>query len=612
MKSSAEPTFFGPEDRRLFGWLHRPVSGASSSRVGVVICNPFGYEAVCAHRTIRHLSEHLARDGFPVLRFDYDGTGDSVGTEFDADRVPAWLRSADDAAEFLCASTGATHICFAGLRLGAMIAIHIASTRANAVAALMIAPSHSMKTYLRELRAFEMAIPRDLDARKELGTADDGCDEYAGFLMSAQTRDALVQLDHDEVGRGKSVLLLDRNDVPSTTKLRAKLEEAGANVECGTFDDYAQMMQVNYPSSLPESIALHTSTWLRGVESKIESAMQGATVASTPPSSGSILLKAGDRTNSGQVLIKESAICFGSHNELFGVIAEPHDVPASGTGILLINAGAVHHIGPNRLYVEMARRWAASGHTVLRFDLSGIGDSNPRDGYPFGMIYGPNAIADIELALRELQSRKLSSYVATGVCSGAYHALKMALRLPITCVIPINPLIFFWKEGISLEVGDFRVLSETTRYKRSALRAESWRKLVTGKVEIRKIIGDLNRRARLAIRSKWRDVARTLRLALANDLGRELCTIAKAGTKVHFIFSAGDPGRELLRIEGGSVLPRLLKTGQLEVSLIEGADHTFTERSTRAQLANRLSSIISGIPSGPASSTYADVDTWQN
>ena len=45
--------------------------------------------------------------------------------------------------------------------------------------------------------------------------------------------------------------------------------------------------------------------------------------------------------------------------------------------VVLLNAGIIHRIGPNRLYVQLARRLASRGHAVLRFDLAGIGDSEP-------------------------------------------------------------------------------------------------------------------------------------------------------------------------------------------------------------------------------------------
>ena len=59
---------------------------------------------------------------------------------------------------------------------------------------------------------------------------------------------------------------------------------------------------------------------------------------------------------------------------LFGILAEPVDGPRPPLAAIFLNAGAVRRIGPNRLWVEAARRAAAEGLPTLRVDLEGIGD----------------------------------------------------------------------------------------------------------------------------------------------------------------------------------------------------------------------------------------------
>ena len=70
-----------------FGW-HHPARSAARD-MGLVLCRPFGYEAICTYRSYTVLAEMLANDGFDVIRFDYQGTGDSAGSDTDPDRVPA-------------------------------------------------------------------------------------------------------------------------------------------------------------------------------------------------------------------------------------------------------------------------------------------------------------------------------------------------------------------------------------------------------------------------------------------------------------------------------------------------------------------------------------------
>ena len=84
--------WFGPDDERTFGWLHRPTDADAAG--AVLLCPPLGYEYICAYRVYRLLAERLADEGFVVLRFDYHGTGDATGDSRDPDRVGAYVRTA--------------------------------------------------------------------------------------------------------------------------------------------------------------------------------------------------------------------------------------------------------------------------------------------------------------------------------------------------------------------------------------------------------------------------------------------------------------------------------------------------------------------------------------
>jgi alpha/beta superfamily hydrolase len=100
--------------------------------------------------------------------------------------------------------------------------------------------------------------------------------------------------------------------------------------------------------------------------------------------------------------MKETAIRFGKFDTLIGVITEP-DTPAQDNRpiIILSNAGLIHRIGPNRIYVKLARLLAEDGYCVLRFDLSGVGDSLPSAD--------PHKIAGTVVKLKACQTQ--SSYV---------------------------------------------------------------------------------------------------------------------------------------------------------------------------------------------------------
>src|ERR1019366_4291869 len=52
---------------------------AEHSGTGVVLCPPFGVDEICAHRSLRAWAGALVHAGYPALRFDFPGTGDSGG-----------------------------------------------------------------------------------------------------------------------------------------------------------------------------------------------------------------------------------------------------------------------------------------------------------------------------------------------------------------------------------------------------------------------------------------------------------------------------------------------------------------------------------------------------
>jgi uncharacterized protein len=63
---------------KLFGILHRPVD-VPEREVGVIFLSPGVKSRVAPHRLYVKMTESLLRQGYPVLRFDFFGLGDSEG-----------------------------------------------------------------------------------------------------------------------------------------------------------------------------------------------------------------------------------------------------------------------------------------------------------------------------------------------------------------------------------------------------------------------------------------------------------------------------------------------------------------------------------------------------
>jgi hypothetical protein len=125
--------------------------------------------------------------------------------------------------------------------------------------------------------------------------------------------------------------------------------------------------------------------------------------------------------------MSERAVTFGSHGGLVGIVCQPDAGPRPGTpAVLLFNVGLNHRVGPGRLNVDLARSLARSGYASLRFDLSGLGDSEQRGDTRSD---AERSVVDLREAMDFLQGRSgVEAFVVVGLCSGVdgTHAAALA------------------------------------------------------------------------------------------------------------------------------------------------------------------------------------------
>ena len=122
----------------------------------------------------------------------------------------------------------------------------------------------------------------------------------------------------------------------------------------------------------------------------------------------------------------EQACRFGRASHLVGVLGAPSATAADdAVGVIVLNAGLVHRVGPFRLHVEMTRRLNACGYPTLRFDLSTLGDSGSSGESQSGSA---QICADVADAMSLLATASgCARFVLVGLCSGAVNAHRVAL-----------------------------------------------------------------------------------------------------------------------------------------------------------------------------------------
>ena len=116
---------------------------------------------------------------------------------------------------------------------------------------------------------------------------------------------------------------------------------------------------------------------------------------------------------------------FGPGQRLVGTLSVPSPGPAP-VGMILLNAGIIHRIGPHRVNVRLARELAGRGIASIRFDLAGHGDSTRPSG---SLSFQDQAVEDIRQATDALANAAgVRRFAVFGICSGAYHAFDAALK----------------------------------------------------------------------------------------------------------------------------------------------------------------------------------------
>lgn len=192
------PFYFGAAERPLFGLFQ---GAAPSATKAVLLCNPYGQEAIRTHRMYRVLADRLVRAGFDVLRFDYSATGDSAGDDAEGDLVQ-WTDDIVRAHAELLRRTSAHRVTWVGVRLGATLAIRASAHAPRSPDHVILwEPVIDGPNYLRQLSerfiqtletSYQVPNPpwRDMLARGEFDLDREG----VGFEIGESLRQQLGEL----------------------------------------------------------------------------------------------------------------------------------------------------------------------------------------------------------------------------------------------------------------------------------------------------------------------------------------------------------------------------------------------------------------------------------
>jgi alpha-beta hydrolase superfamily lysophospholipase len=631
--SQSRAIYLQGEHEGLFAMLEAPEVGRA--RTAVLLCPPFGWDDMCSYRARRDWARALAAEGHAALRLDLPGSGDSDATACAPRLLQAWMRSIDGAAVWLRDAVQAERVTLVGIGLTGLVAAQ-AALLGEAIDELVLwsVPARGEKL-LRELRTFSMLGSARIEgndaarARREQG---DGELEVNGYLLSAETLGELERLDLGELaahsrdaggataaergdgtagaasgaGGPTRALLLGRDGMKVDSRLAETLHARGLDVTVAEGPGYGAMMVEPQESKAPEDVFARVGSWLGGasdgpgqVPREGERRCSAHAAATVPHDRGrGWRERAQLEPRSAGGLVRERTLAVpGPHGSLFGVLAEPTGERRPLTALLL-NAGPQRRTGPNRMWVEIARRWAASGVATLRIDAAGIGDS---DGDASRLVriaefYRPEYVAQTCSALDVLAAEGLPPhFVLLGLCGGAYWAAHAALADErVSRVMLLNPRTLVYDPRL-------HTARRVRELRQRALLASTWRKALSGDLHLARHLETGRTLVKLAATAPRRSRGRSKAAAVPTDPGADpvenlFDQLRERSQRALLMFTGAEVlHRELLR---HGTLERMDRWPNVELSVL-GTDadtHTLTPLWLQRQVHELLDAALRSDP----------------
>ena len=268
----------------------------------------------------------------------------------------------------------------------------------------------------------------------------------------------------------------------------------------------------------------------------------------------------------------ERALTFECRGDwLYGIASVPR--AACRRGVLIVVGGPQYRAGSHRQFTLLARSLAAQGIAAMRFDYRGMGDSGgaARDFDAVGDDLGA-AIDQFIAAVPGMQQ-----VVLWGLCDAASAALLYAAQdRRVAGLVLLNPWVRT-EEGIA----------RTTLkhyYRRRLMQPHLWRLVFSGRFDFVRSARAMVQLARKALGAR-RGPAAAVQAPLPE---RMYAGLSQFGGKVLLIISGADlTAQEFSDMAGASgKWKRLLGAARVTRHQLAKADHTFSRRAWRDQVAN--------------------------
>lgn len=388
-----------------FGWFH-PASSCHTGGTAILFCQGATQDFSNGYRPFRLLAEHLAEAGYPALRYDYPGTGDSANAGSE-NLWEVWQESLLLAATWLRAQTGATRLLLIGLRIGGTLAAMAAEHLEDIAGLVLIEPCLTGRSYVSQLVT---------EAKLRGAKHPEGGLEAGELYLTAACINNMRDVELSRLALPFSLPVAIFSRMPES-KFRTRLanwQQRNINFTYEDLGGLEAMLRPSHHCGEPEIDPARLLVWLH-----CNTPQNAASRAPLPlPAPEAFILP-------GCI---ETSFSFGTSWHLRGILCRPRDNRFPEFAVLICNSGGNPRHGFARFGVECARSLAQAGVASLRFDFAGLGDSIHNGGGEDLQtdIFTEDRNADISSALDALEAVGFSRFALHGLCSGAYHALQGA------------------------------------------------------------------------------------------------------------------------------------------------------------------------------------------
>ncbi|MGH2871268.1 MAG: hypothetical protein ACRDL5_02265, partial [Solirubrobacteraceae bacterium] len=547
----------------VFTVLHAPARPGGSA---VLVCPPFGWREECAHRALATWARALAAAGFPTLRLELPGTRNSAGGPAER-RLPIWQAAIVAAASWLREHAGAERVTLLGLELGGLAGWAAAADGGTIDDLILWGVPALGAAAVRELR-MEAAVVSARYADEEGDERSDDRLQLVGYVLDGAALGEFAALEPLELPlsspSARRALLLHRDSQTVDPALVDRLRARGVETTVSAGPGYAPLMADPQFSRTPSEAISTTIAWLARHDAarRRDAVSQRSQAAS--PANGAPHVDIGLRV--GDEAIRERVVSLRGDGPMFAIVSEPVDAERAPICAILLNAGSVSHTGPNRAWVEAARRWAARGITSVRVDFPGIGET-VGDHERFAdtnVYYDQELIAHTVGLLDGLQELGLPPrFALAGLCSGSYWALHAALADPRVCgAMLLNLWAFYFTPELVLERAPGDAVSR--------LRHGGVGRLVRGDFSRERLGRALRNISPSGVISSTR---RPIERSQSADIAADIAKLDERGVALTLLFSAGEPLP--LQLERQGLIAQLDRWPHLRIERVPSRDHMF-------------------------------------